>query len=317
MADLVTVVIPVSPAHWQTGVYHEAVASVEAQTVRCAVIVQHDEAGRGAAWARNQATKRVQSLFVVYLDADDLLDPAFIETTLRYYERGKYVYTDWRLHGNVMQTPDTLDMLRVGQQHITPTLLPTAAYHAVGGFDETLTALEDEDFYRKLHATCWRGVRCPMPLVTYRREKGHSAVNKDAHDLDIVNERVAALHALLQQRYGRYEKMCGCTSTPTEKATAGEQRPNDVLALALYSPMTKMGPVTGRKYPRAGLKQPLWVDADDAAAKPEWWQVVSVRPESVAPDVDTVQQLAREATKPASKKPPQRTESKHAVAQPA
>jgi len=322
MTDLVTVVIPVSQSHWETGIYQEAVQSAERQTVRCNVVVQRDQARRGAAWARNQAMARVTSLFVVYLDADDLLDPLFVENTLRYYQHGRYVYTDWRLHGRVVHTPDTLAMLTVGQQHITPTLLPVAAWRAVGGFDETLSALEDEDFYRKLHATCWRGVRCPVPLVTYRREKGRSAVNQDTQDLDVVQQRVGALHALFSQRYERYKTVCGCIDTPNEKATANQPQPNDVLALALYSPMSKYGPVTGRKYPRAGLKSPLWVDVDDAQARPEWWQVIGRQPDSIAPDVQTVQRLAREALKPAPEPKPdskkrRKSGSRRAAAQPA
>lgn len=297
MQPLATIVIPVSPRHWEAGIYKDAVASGEAQTVQCAVCVQLDQTGKGAAWARNQATQRVTTPFVVFLDADDLLDPAFVETAARYYQPGAYVYTDWRVHDTVISTPDKLDMLRVGQQHITPTLLPTAAWREVGGFDETLDTLEDEDFYRRLHATCWQGIRCPVPLVTYRRDKGHSLVNKDTQDLDIVQQRVAAKHALFSQRYERYLNVCGCTETPQDKPTAGEQQPNDVLALAQYSPMNKIGPVTGRKYPRAGLNAPLWVDMDDAQARPEWWQVISRQPGQIAPDVQTVQALARQAVR--------------------
>lgn len=295
---IATVVIPVSPEHRRAGVFQEAVASAEAQTLRTAVVVVHDSQQRGAAWARNTGTRRVKTPFVVYLDADDLLEPAFVEQTLQHYRPGAYVYTDWRLPDRVRRAPDCLQMHRIGQEHITPTLLPLAAWAAVGGFDETLPTLEDEDFYRRLYAYGWQGVRCPGALVHYRRDQGHSLVNRDRHGDNRVKARVAEMAALFTARYQRFESiMCGCVENKPAlpPSPAGQPGPNDVLAEALYTPMVKYGPVSGRKYPRAGLSKPLWVDAADAEARPEWWRVIAPNPARVSPDTQTVTRLAEAA----------------------
>jgi hypothetical protein len=82
--------------------------------------------------------------------------------------------------------------------------------------------------------------------------------------------------------------------TPT-----GNRQSGDVLVEATYSPMSKIGPVTGRKYPRTGLNRPLWVAREDADARPDWWRVVAPNPEDVSPDVDTVLRLVEEGRAPA------------------
>lgn len=297
---LVTIVIPVGPAHGLTGIYQEAAASAQAQTLPVEVIVQHDAEGRGASWCRNTAMRQVKTDFVVWLDADDLLHPQFVEQTLARYRPGHYVYTDFTVNGQRRFTPDHLNIWEVGQEHITTTLLPTAAWKLSGGFDETLDTLEDEDFYRKLHAYGWCGVRCPEALVDYRRTQGNSRVNADRHDLDWVKARVAEKAALFTGRYASYMASCnkcggGSAAQPTEQIPAGVRGPNDVLAKALYSPMSKMGPISGRKYARIGLGDKLWVDADDVAARPEWWQKVADNPVKHSPDVKRIQQLVRAA----------------------
>ena len=314
----VTVVIPVGPAHGAAGVFQEAVASADAQTLPVKVIVQHDEQGRGASWARNAAMRRVKTPFVVFLDADDLLHPQFVEQTVTRWKPGHYVYTDYAVNGQRRDTPDKLDIWRAGQEHITPTLLPVAAWRAVGGFDEQLDTLEDEDFYTKLHAFGWCGIRCPQMLIDYRRSKGNSRVNADRHDWDRVTQRIAEKKALFTERYQAY-MACGCKENAPKLPAPpqGQQAANTVLVKALYSPMTKTGPVTGRKYPRTGLGRPLWVDKDDAEAKPEWWQKIADHPVTSSPDIQQVRQLVAEAraavvppeTKSAPKPEPQAAKS--------
>src|SRR5690606_25217960 len=108
------------------------------------------------------------------------------------------------------------------------------------------------------------------------------------------------LTALFTERYASYMASCNkCggnnPNPPVEQTPAGVRGPNDVLAKALYSPMTKVGPVSGRKYERVGLGEKLWVDADDVAAKPEWWQKVADNPVKHSPDVARIQRLVRGA----------------------
>lgn len=295
---VVTVVIPISPKHHAEGIYEDAIQSARNQTVPTEYITVIDSEGRGAAYARNKGTAQVQTPFVVYLDSDDLLKPTFVEDCLNAYQRGAYVYTDWVIHGLIISTPDCLTPFKSGMQHIVSTLLPVSAWQAVGGFDETLSTLEDEDFYLKLHSYGWCGVRCSEPLVTYRRHLGHSLVNKEHVAPDVMRERVAQKQALFHQRYWRFEHMaqnCGCIQPGSKTQIIGARQPNDVLVETLYTPQKVQGAITGRLYPRAGLGKPLWVHEDDARSRPDMFRIIAQNPDKVAPDVATVKRLTEEA----------------------
>jgi len=298
--SLVTVVIPVGPQHKAAGIYKEAIQSVQAQTVPAEYIVVFDEQGKGAAHARNRGTSQVDTPFVIWLDADDLLRPAFIEETLKYYRPGAFVYMDWVVNGLIINTPDILNPFDIGQEHVTPTLMPVAAWEAVGGFDESLDTLEDEDFYRKLASFGWCGVRCPEPLIEYRRRLGHSLVNLETVETDTQKQRVAEKAALFANRYGRHKHMsqdCGCnTPQPGQPSPVlGERQPNDVLVETLYTPQKVQGAMTKRLYPRAGLGKRLWVHEDDARSRPDLFRIIGPDPVKVSPDVATVKHLTQEA----------------------
>lgn len=295
---LATAVIPVSPKHRDSGIYEDAIQSVRNQTVPTEFVTVFDTEGRGAAYARNQGMAQVTTPFCVFLDSDDILKPTFVEETIKVYRQGIYVYTDWVINGAIISTPECLKPFEAGMQHVVTVLLPVSAWRAVGGFDETLDVLEDEDFYTKLHAYGWCGVRCSEPLITYRRHHGASLVNKDHVSLETMRERVAAKAALFHQRYWRYANMaqdCGCISASTKTQIGGTRQANDVLVETLYTPQKVEGVITGRLYPRAGLGKPLWVHIDDAKSRPDMFRIIAENPEKLSPDVATVKRLAEEA----------------------
>lgn len=294
---LATAVIPVSPKHRATGIYEDAIQSVQQQTIPTDYIRVFDDDARGAGWARNTGTAQVESPFVIFLDADDILKPTFVEDTVKVYRPGAYVYPDWVINGAIIRTPDCLSPFEAGMQHVVTTLMPVAAWRSVGGFDETLDTLEDEDYHLRLHAYGWCGVRCSEPLIVYRRHHGASLVNKDHVSLDTMRERVAEKQALFHQRYRRYANMadCGCISKSNKTQIGGARQPNDVLVEALYTPQKVQGAMTGRLYPRAGLGKPLWVHIDDAKSRPDMFRIISENPAMVSPDAITVKRLAEEA----------------------
>lgn len=298
--SIATVVIPVSAQHWLTGIYDEAVQSVQSQTLPTDYILIHDKQKKGAGWARNQGTAKVTTPFVIWLDADDILHPEFVEQTIQHYKRGSFVYSNWQIHNQTRHAPPTLDPLGIGQQHIITTLMPVSAWRECGGFNETLPTLEDEDFYRKIACHGWRGVHCNQSLVTYRRDKGHSLVNRDAHDADEVQQAVKQMEAYFKAHYGRYEPMIELElhrNKPLERNinATGEKQPNDVLCEAKYAPMSQAGAVTGRKYPKTGFNAPLWVDIDDAQARPDLWRIVANNPQKISPDPKRITELVEQA----------------------
>jgi hypothetical protein len=297
---LVTAVIPVSSKHRATGVYEDAVLSVQKQTIPTAHILVFDDNGDGAARTRNKGTAQVTTPFVVWLDADDRLKSGFVEQCLSVYHPGTFVYCDWVVNGLVINTPNCLHPFDNGQEHVVTTLMSVAAWREVGGFDETLSTLEDEDLYRKLASYGWCGVRCPEPLVEYRRHLGASLVNLDTVDSETQKQRVAEKVALFNNRYGRYAYMandCGCNTPKAGEPSGiiGARQPNDVLVETLYTPQKVQGSMTGRLYPRAGLGKRVWVHEDDARSRPDLFRIIGSNPEKIAPDVATVKRLAQEA----------------------
>lgn len=276
---LATVIVPVAPHH--EALSQRAVDSVNAQTVRCepVVIVDHDR--RGPGWARNRGVEQVTTPFVVFLDADDWLEPTFVETCLRYYQRGQYVYTDWLRDGKTMVTPDCVEW-KTGRWHTVTTLFPTELFRALGGFDETLTAIEDTAFYMRCNSLGICGVRAPFPLMNYsgdglRSEEFHN--RKDRHEYQKVLN-------------SRYTMGCNCMKPSHPAPNLGEKQTGDVLALTLYPPRKEFGIASARVYQRPLYSgQEMWVDPRDVAASPDLWRL-KFDPAAVAPDVDTVLELA-------------------------
>lgn len=292
MTFVADVVIPVGPYH--TEIAAEAVASAQAQTVPVNVIRIDDVDGRGKAWARNAGVARSTAPFLVFLDADDLLHPQFIERTLDTYQQRHYVYTDWQTHENAVRyATQRTNFFTVGMFHIITTLLPRAAFEAVGGFDNSLPALEDEDLYYKLQAAGICGLRCPEPLVTYRKQYGRGLVNSVFHGTTARDLAVEQMQRVFDERYGIYRSltnMCACTEGKKKySANLNEPQEGDILVKAMYDPQYSTGPVTGRSYPRAGLGDEIWVNPQDVEARPDWWLPV---PKIETPSVEDIRRLA-------------------------
>jgi glycosyltransferase involved in cell wall biosynthesis len=288
------IVIPIGPYH--ASIAREAVNSARAQTVLCNVIPVEDTEGRGAAWTRNEGVRRGSNPFIVFLDADDILHPRFVERTLQDYSERTYVYTDWRTHDDKVRfAVDKTNFFKVGMYHIITTLLPRSAFEAVGGFNEGILALEDEDLYYRLQIAGICGVRCPEPLVWYRRQLGRGTVNSEYHGIAKRDAAIETMDAYFYKRYGHYRRltnMCNCSKKKVPPKPEGEKQEGDVLARALYSPQKEVGPVSGRKYKRTGLGYEIWIDPRDAEARPDKWEVI---PEIETPSVDDVRNMALRA----------------------
>lgn len=234
----VSIIIPVGKGHEEA--VKDALHSVEGQTFRmweCIVVndtgdtldltgfpwvKQYDgiSCGVGAGAARNRGVSMAKAPFIVFLDADDLLKPRFIQATMdAYQQHGKYAYTDWMTRDDQMvyTTHETsaysLEALRQRPSiHAITTLLPRHWFEAVGGFDETMGAYEDVDLYLKLMLKGFCGVRVSEPLLIYNLTTGtRRALGSQAENV---------YKALLKSRYGAIMegmKMCSCVEPPKGK----------------------------------------------------------------------------------------------------
>ena len=73
----VTVITPVAKHHEQQFV--RCADSVRKQTIECRHLHMIDTEGKGPGFIRNKLLEQVKTKFVVFLDADDYLEPKFIE----------------------------------------------------------------------------------------------------------------------------------------------------------------------------------------------------------------------------------------------
>lgn len=260
---IASIIVPIAPYHAEIA--SRALASAHAQTVPCEVIAVSDTDGRGAGWARNQGLSRATAPFVVFLDADDELDPTFVERCAdRAMAAKRYVYTDWRMEdGDTVKAPDQpwVD----GTWHTVTTLLPTRWARAVGGFDEALTGAEDTEFYVHLWKEGYRGCRLAEPLFLYGKYGRRSSALKDSPQYHAVMN-------LITQRYGALNMTdvipLGGELPPLE--------PGQVLVRPTWGGQrVERGVVTGKKYPRVDWNDIIVMDARDAEAMPRLYTIIT------------------------------------------
>lgn len=280
---IVTICIPYAGYH--TEQVKRAADSAYRQSLPCQVLMKEDAYGYGAGATRNALLASVRTPFVVWLDADDTLEPAFVEACLRAWKPGSYVYTDWLEDGIVQQAPDCDEWIAGGDRtriHLVTALMLTAAARRVRGFDERLPGAEDTDFYLKLRAAGFCPTRVPEALISYSGDGQRSQAWR-RHPQRI---------AMMKQMFEAHMVMdCGCGATVSGHLPQGGKQPGDVIAEALYSPAKEFG-LNGRFYPRPthqGAR--MWVARADVAAFPAKWRMVD-DPDNIAPDVDKVIALA-------------------------
>ena len=273
----VSVIIPVGKGHEQA--VKDALHSVEGQTFRkweCIVVndthsdlhledgfpwvkvinpfeptiinrfnkkTEYEDFHLGAGAARNLGAKQSHAPFVVFLDADDMLKPRFLETTLQAYKQhGRYAYTDWlteeqQTNFAVHTTPEYTFRAVWERPSIHPvtTLLPRLWFEAVGGFDEQMTAFEDVDFFMKMLVHGYCGVRVPEPLLVYHLRSGFRRTAGEA-----IKDQ---FKVLLTKRYGAYMEgrtMCNCVEPPKGKPRVPPSPDNLTEYRATYGEMVKV-----------------------------------------------------------------------------
>ncbi len=177
----------------------EALASVHAQTLPAAEVVIVDDgstdvvtrqilagleqqghrvvrsANRGAAAARNLGVAATSAPLLVFLDADDRLAPTHLAATsarLGAQPELDYVSTALAAFGGADYVwravePDLPRAIAFGTLHVS-TLLRRSVFDAVGGYDESLRAFEDLDFWTRVMKRGYRGTVLEEPLLHYR-----------------------------------------------------------------------------------------------------------------------------------------------------
>jgi hypothetical protein len=279
-----TVIIPAGPKH--VHLMARAVESARAQTVPTEVLTFVDTERRGPAYGRNLLASQVTTPFLTLLDADDYLEPNFVEETLNAWVPGSYVTSDW-YHGNRRYIGRARWCYpfpsKAGEQNyqLPPSLFPTSFWKVLGGMDETLFGAEDTDFFFKANARLIRSIVVRKPLFTYTDEGFRSkeaAANADWMDL-------------VKSIYKRYrgEFAMGCCGDPAEQSLFSNVSTGDltlVVRPTFAGAQLYIGRTTGYKYGRISKSQLVYIHPQDFDArdftKVEDWEGLSPTPEQIA-----------------------------------
>lgn len=262
MQAVITFVTACAPYHHD--LVQRAAASVTAQTIPCRHIIEYDTERRGAGAARNQALTRVNTPYVVFLDADDWVLPDFAEQTLNAHRAtsGQYIiYTDWQTEdGALVCAPDCAWTAPPGAQaipfHCITALVPTAWIRAVGGFDEALTGGEDTDIWLKLAAAGRCGRRLAAPLFVYGKsgQRSRAWLNTDEYH---------AAQVRWTQTYGGVIMGC-CGDDAAPPTVMMGRQPNDVLVRPRWLGKRRYVGASGRDYGRIDGSRLHYMDPRDA-----------------------------------------------------
>lgn len=279
MEPIVTIVIPCAPGH--ESLVDRAIASAQKQSIVCDIIPYFDREQMGAGYARNQGTRDCQTPFLLFLDADDELLPDGVQRMIQAYTPKHYVYSAWVQGEKIMRprpcNPYLFHDFKDGRglvdgYHLVTALIPTAAFRAVGGFDENLPGMEDTDLFLKLQRMGICGSYVDQPLLLYRggEQESRSAAFKQhpAYRETIQN---------IYERNGGSKHMsdCGCGQGDAPKVSESDRQEGDVPVETLYAPMSQYGRATSRFYKRHQfMGQIVYVDPRDAQAMPDLFRRV-------------------------------------------
>jgi len=165
---------------------------------------------RGPARARNLGVDLTRTPLVVLLDADDVLDPTYLEKAgdlLGSRPDLGFVSCALQAFGNASYTwtppPATVvETIARGGVHIS-TMFRRELWNAVGGFDPSLDGYEDTDFWLSALELGFQGEILHEPLVRYRVRTGsryHRVLAADTYGR--TKRSILKNHRLTVERHG-------------------------------------------------------------------------------------------------------------------
>lgn len=122
-------------------------------------LVGLDRDRQGPAATRNLLVELVDTPWVVFLDDDDLLYPAYGQVVVPHFDSSDMVYTGWDLEGAEDPQPMPLDPFLLSWRNTIPVTacVRTDVFRAVGGFPAD-HQLEDHGLWKAL-LLAWDGER--------------------------------------------------------------------------------------------------------------------------------------------------------------
>lgn len=197
------------PCHNYGAYVKQAIHSAKNQTVPCEVIVVDDgstdnslqvileqkpdqvithNTAQGVSVARNKGIEKAKGSLIVCLDADDVLEPSFVETMLTGFTKRKVAicFSPLKLideHGNALphkmftRAPDIV-LHKQGQNQVPSCCMFRKSWWArADGYDHFLSFTEDANLWLKMFLLDGIAVRVTQEaLVNYRRHSTNNSL---------------------------------------------------------------------------------------------------------------------------------------------
>jgi len=150
----------------------------------------------GVAHVRNAGSVNATGDYLLFLDADDEIEPTYIEKTLEEMKGDvQVVYTDMQFIGNavgVVGQPETEKMKECQPIPSTCALIDRRVFEQVGGFDNS-EIFEDWGFWNRVYDKGFKFKHIREPLFKYRKH-GKSRI-------DLLDSQMTAGYEQLRKRY--------------------------------------------------------------------------------------------------------------------
>jgi len=160
----------------------------------------------GVSRARNAGARETRGSFIVFLDADDILEPTYVERCLAALRAAPssvaYAYTQMQHFGAenslfASQPFDPEKLLR-GNFVNASALMRREVFEEVGGYNPRFSlGHEDYELWAHMLARGYTGVFVPEPLLRYRRHPGPSRNVLSPEDLLRLYFDIAIQHPRL------------------------------------------------------------------------------------------------------------------------
>lgn len=161
---------------------------------------------RGVCASRTAGIAVARGVYVLTLDADDVIAPGLLDRAVAVLDARPevgFVYTDAYAFGGqssrISGGPFCLATLRLNCQLLPATLFRRCAWAMTEGFRESMRqGYEDWDFWLSLAEVGWVGWYIAEPLVLYRRSGVSRVTAAQRHDLEL-RARIVLNHPRLYE----------------------------------------------------------------------------------------------------------------------
>lgn len=174
----------------------------------------HYQENAGVAVTRNKGISLTDSKYILPLDADDMLEPNYLEVVLGLFEQNpeiKIAYTNCRYFGllNELHELPTYNpkKILVGNQINATALYKRSDYEKTTGYDPNLKGREDWEFWLSLLNNDDVVAKHPDFLFLYRHRQGSMNRSLIEKDLEEIRTYIYLKHSAKFHSYPEYSTL--------------------------------------------------------------------------------------------------------------